>query len=423
MKIHKLDELSTQLIQPTVQVRVSHLWEAVYDGKTLHLDMILIDDKNNDIWAQMPRTLEKMFKSKIQEQKVYIMEKFKVMPATGGYRPVQNKLIIQFTSSTVVQEIPEMRSIPKYKFSFPTEAYVNSHIDQSKQLTDVLGAVIHKEETRMLRWGTKSTPMKNIKLQFTDGYVICVSLWGPLATEMDKISDVAGKRITILIVSSVYVKLFNGTFNICLSSLCYVFIQPLFIYIVSTINQQIISFEGMVYLSTTGASKLYPDLDVPEVQPLMAVYGTKKYPAISEKIETVTIEQLDLLKENSANKDKVFMVQCIVSRVDNIWYYNGCANDRCLKKIEDVMDNYVCVFCDHKMIKTVARYRVSMNVFDSTGTAELVLMDREGVIYYGINAEELLSSLNGIDTEEAPAVLKNTVGKHLTFLIKLTAYS
>ncbi|CAN1133340.1 hypothetical protein LINPERPRIM_LOCUS30584 [Linum perenne] len=121
--------------------------------------------------------------------------------------------------------------------------------------------------------------------------------------------------------------------------------------------------------------------------------------------------------------DKVFMVQCIVSRVDNIWYYNGCANDRCLKKIEDVMDNYVCVFCDHKMIKTVARYRVSMNVFDSTGTAELVLMDREGVIYYGINAEELLSSLNGIDTEEAPAVLKNTVGKHLTFLIKLTAYS
>ncbi|CAN1127197.1 Replication factor A protein 1 [Linum perenne] len=282
-----------------------------------------------------------------------------------------------------------MRSIPKYKFSFATEAYVNSHIDQSKQLTDVLGAVIHKEETRMLRWGTKSTPMKNIKLQFTNGYVICVSLWGPLATEMDKISDVAGERITILIVSSVYVKLFNG----------------------------------MVYLSTTGASKLYPDLDIPEVQPLMAVYGTKKYPAISKKIETVTIEQLNLLKENSANKDKVFMVQCIVSRVDNIWYYNGCANDRCLKKIEDVMDNYVCVFCDHKMIKTVARYRVSMNVFDSTGTAELVLMDREGVIYYGINAEELLSSLNGIDTEEAPAVLKNTVGKHLTFLIKLTAYS
>ncbi|CAN1317841.1 hypothetical protein LINPERPRIM_LOCUS30583, partial [Linum perenne] len=70
------------------------------------------------------------------------------MPATGGYRPVQNKLIIQFTSSTVVQEIPEMRSIPKYKFSFATEAYVNSHIDQSKRLTDVLGAVIHKEETR-----------------------------------------------------------------------------------------------------------------------------------------------------------------------------------------------------------------------------------------------------------------------------------
>ncbi|CAN1129379.1 hypothetical protein LINPERPRIM_LOCUS17400, partial [Linum perenne] len=204
-----------------------------------------------------------------------------------------------------------MRSIPNYKFSFATEAYVFSNIDESKQLTDAMGVVVHMEDTRVRRFGTKSTIGKNIKLQFTDGYVITVTLWGPLAIEMDKISDVAGDKITILIVSSVWVKNFNG----------------------------------FVHLSTTSASKLYADLDIPEVQPLKAVYGTKKYPAISENVDVVTIEQLALLKSDNANKDKVFMVQFIVTGVNYGWSYNGCANDMCLRKIEDVMENYVCGFC------------------------------------------------------------------------------
>ncbi|CAN1837207.1 hypothetical protein LINPERHAP1_LOCUS35012 [Linum perenne] len=155
----------------------------------------------------------------------------------------------------------------------------------------------------------------------------------------------------------------------------------------------------------------------------MAVYGTKKYPAISENVDAVTVQQLASLKSDNGNKDKVFMVQCIVTGVNYGWSYNGCANDMCLRKIEDVMENYVCEFCDHKMLKTVARYRVSMNVFDSTGTAEFILLDKEGVKYYGIKAEDLLSSLNGIDIDNPPAVLLSTVGKNLTFLIKLTSYA
>ncbi|CAN1802073.1 hypothetical protein LINPERHAP1_LOCUS23222 [Linum perenne] len=344
-------------------------------------------ERNNDIWAQVPLTLEKMFRSKIQEQKIYIMKKFKVMPATGGFRPIQNKLIIQFTSSTTVGEIPEMRN--------------------------AMSVVVHMEDTRVRRFGTKSTIVKNIKLQFTDGYVITVTLWGPLAIEMDKISDVAGDKITILIAA--------------IEDSCHVLCDcP----VAAETWKHIAGFDvtgtvwrGFVHLSTTSASKLYADLDIPEVQPLKAVYGTKKYPAISENVDVVTIEQLALLKSDNANKDKVFMVQCIVTGVNYGWSYNGCANDMCLRKIEDVMENYVCGFCDHKMLKTVAKYRVSMNVFDSTGTAEFILLDKEGVKYYGIKAEDLLSSLNGIDTDEPPAVLLSTVGKNLTFLIKLTSYA
>ncbi|CAN1242765.1 hypothetical protein LINPERPRIM_LOCUS5450 [Linum perenne] len=293
MKIHGIDELSAQLSQPAIQARVFRLWEAVNinDSKLLHLDMILIDAKNNDIWVQIPSDLAKIFKSKLEEQKIYIMAKFKVMRAIGGYRPVENKFIIQFTSSTTVQEVPELESIPNYKFSFANESYVYSNIGQSQQLK--------------------------------------------------------------------------------------------------------------------GASKLYPDLDIPEVQPLKAIYSTQKYPAISENIE----------------RDKVFMVQCIVTGVDYGWSYNGCTNDVCLKKVEIVMENYTCDYCNHEMIKTVARYRVMMDVYDSTGTSKFVLMDKEGVKFFGIKAEDLLSSLNRVDTDEPPTVLMNIVGKNLTFVIKLTSYT
>ncbi|CAN1789931.1 hypothetical protein LINPERHAP1_LOCUS18650 [Linum perenne] len=330
MKIHGIDELSAQLSQPAIQARVFRLWEAVNinDSKLLHLDMILIDAKNNDIWVQIPSDLAKIFKSKLEEQKIYIMAKFKVMRAIGGYRPVENKFIIQFTSSTTVQEVPELESIPNYKFSFANESYVYSNIGQSQQLKGV-------------------------------------TLWGPLAIEMDRMFDAAGDRIITLIVCSVIVKIHGG------------------------------------------ASKLYPDLDIPEVQPLKAIYSTQKYPAISENIE----------------RDKVFMVQCIVTGVDYGWSYNGCTNDVCLKKVEIVMENYTCDYCNHEMIKTVARYRVMMDVYDSTGTSKFVLMDKEGVKFFGIKAEDLLSSLNRVDTDEPPTVLMNIVGKNLTFVIKLTSYT
>ncbi|CAN1125408.1 hypothetical protein LINPERPRIM_LOCUS10926 [Linum perenne] len=50
-------------------------------------------------------------------------------------------------------------------------------------------------------------------------------------------------------------------------------------------------------------------------------------------------------------------------------------------------------------------------------------MDKEGVKYFGIKAEDLLSSLNGTDPNVPHVVLLNSTGKHLTFLIKLTSYT
>ncbi|CAN1120472.1 hypothetical protein LINPERHAP2_LOCUS214, partial [Linum perenne] len=232
--------------------------------------------------------------------------------------------------------------------------------------TDVMGTLIHKDDTKVIRFGSKSSPVKNIKLKFIQGFVIGVTL----AIEMDRMLDAVRDRIITLIVCSVIVKIHGGD----------------------------------VYLSTTGPSKLYPDLDIPEVQPLKAIYSMQKYPAISENIEGVSISQLDLLKSDHTNKDKVFMVQCIITGVDYGWSYNGCANDGCLKKVENVMENYTCGCCNHEMIKTVARYRVMMDVYDSTGTSKFVLMDKEGVKFFRIKAEDLLSSLNEIDTDEPPVL-------------------
>ncbi|CAN1783080.1 hypothetical protein LINPERHAP1_LOCUS16154 [Linum perenne] len=50
-------------------------------------------------------------------------------------------------------------------------------------------------------------------------------------------------------------------------------------------------------------------------------------------------------------------------------------------------------------------------------------MDKEGVKYFGIKAEDLLSSLNRIDIDKLSTVLMNIVGNNLTFLIKLTSYT
>ncbi|CAN1129517.1 hypothetical protein LINPERPRIM_LOCUS17477 [Linum perenne] len=127
VKFNSIDELiTTEPKKWSLQVRVSRAWVAMtpFSDYVHHKDFIFLDGKGHDIWAQIPNTQTKKFDNLMEEKKVYNIQNFKVIMAPKDYRPIANKFVIQFSSSTTIQEIADIPSIPLYNFSFITEGEV-----------------------------------------------------------------------------------------------------------------------------------------------------------------------------------------------------------------------------------------------------------------------------------------------------------
>ncbi|CAN1240785.1 hypothetical protein LINPERPRIM_LOCUS4672, partial [Linum perenne] len=91
--------------------------------------------QGHEIWAQIPNTLIPKFNNLLEDQKVYTIQNFKVIPAPNDYRPIANNF-------TTVEETTDISSIPQYSFSFITEAEVISKCGDRKLLSGIV-MVVH----------------------------------------------------------------------------------------------------------------------------------------------------------------------------------------------------------------------------------------------------------------------------------------
>ncbi|CAN1240787.1 hypothetical protein LINPERPRIM_LOCUS4672 [Linum perenne] len=145
MRFNSIDEVvTTQPKKWSLQVRVSRSWLAKphYSDYVHHKDFIFLDEKGHEIWAQIPNTLIPKFNNLLEDQKVYTIQNFKVIPAPNDYRPIANNFVIQFSPSTTVEETTDISSIPQYSFSFITEAEVISKCGDRKLLSGIV-MVVH----------------------------------------------------------------------------------------------------------------------------------------------------------------------------------------------------------------------------------------------------------------------------------------
>ncbi|CAI0443714.1 unnamed protein product [Linum tenue] len=93
--------------------RVSRAWLGVNvtTDKVLHFDLILMDAKGNDIWVHIPPVLQEHFKRLLQEQQVYTIRNFELHTTQLKYCPIAN-------TKTTVEHVPDVPSIPAFKFNF-----------------------------------------------------------------------------------------------------------------------------------------------------------------------------------------------------------------------------------------------------------------------------------------------------------------
>ncbi|CAN1325079.1 hypothetical protein LINPERPRIM_LOCUS33376 [Linum perenne] len=168
MKFNSIDELiPTQPRRWALQVRVSRSWMAIhpFEDVVLHKGLLLLDAKGDDIWAEIPVSLLDIFTHLMVEQKSYTIHQFNVIAAPEEYRPTSNKFVIQFHALTTVEEIPDIPSIPYYKFTFiqETELSAGCETENPTVLLDFIGHVIDYSRTQV---GSSTLP-KTITLKLT----------------------------------------------------------------------------------------------------------------------------------------------------------------------------------------------------------------------------------------------------------------
>ncbi|CAI0540111.1 unnamed protein product [Linum tenue] len=360
-----LKDLATHSRKWIIQCRVSRKWIATNcnSGKVLHLDMVLIDSEGSDIWAMVPPLLIPKFESSLIEQEVYEIRHFKVAMTKNTFRPVPNRLMIEFDAATLVQHIKTVSPILAYKFYFLNHAAMMKRLYDKKNLSGRVFFLLF--------------------FIANPGEMVKVTLWGSIGKQLEDIISRNERTAVILTITSVFVDEFKG------------------------------------------ATQLKANLDIPEVLEFKARDTNLPAPVLlpevpAPEIPKISLAQLNDFKSNEAQTDKLFSVEGKVTQVRPNWCYMGCV--ACPRKVEEDLEEYFCGHCKTTSSIAKAKYRVKFQREDSFGEADFAILEHEGLRFFGVMADELFQS-NQRNKEPLPPQIHQIVNMTLKLTVKLTEFN
>ncbi|PIA50770.1 LOW QUALITY PROTEIN: hypothetical protein AQUCO_01200189v1 [Aquilegia coerulea] len=184
--------------------------------------------KDHQVHATIPKRLITKYSAVIREGGVYFLQNLMclLLKAKGVYRPVQHRY-----KDTNVKPVSDIRlTFPKFKFDFVEYNNIKFIHGDNTYLTDVYGKLESVSNVMNVERGT----LREIFLKDRSGTTLKVTLWGQANQQLPDDVVTASAGCPILVVTSSTVKLFDGNYS----------------------------------LSSTTATKIYVNLDIPEVADL-----------------------------------------------------------------------------------------------------------------------------------------------------------
>ncbi|XP_074304396.1 uncharacterized protein LOC141639106 [Silene latifolia] len=196
--------------------------------------MVLIDENTVYIHVIIKSNIAHSFRGVLNEGSVYMIKNFSVIDNKSTYRVVSdNKLMIQFYSNTVVKEVTfDLHKIPEDRFDLIEFEKLPERIGKIYILTDVLGEIIGEGKIDIKQIKGREIETLEIELNNLRKKTVKITLWGKAVEDYQKETSVKGVGNRVGVFTSNLVKEYQNT----------------------------------MYLSTTPASKVYFNLQMPEVE-------------------------------------------------------------------------------------------------------------------------------------------------------------
>ncbi|KAM4072485.1 hypothetical protein ACB094_11G141100 [Castanea mollissima] len=326
--------------------------------------------KGTLIHASIRKNLAQSFRPQLNEGSIYTITNFLVEENKGNYRPVHNQLKILFNSTTSVSKLNGFdHSIPQSKFEFADYGTIASRCYDNTYLTDVIGILDYIGGIEEIKTRGRPTKMRNIQMLLEENKSIRTTLWGNTTHQIDNDFYKTNKGPFILIVTSTIVK----------------------------------SFRGEYQLSSTFATKLYVNLDIPEVAEIRNKYTTmnitvkdilpKELPKPQDEElglhNKKTVAEIKNLEWNSNTKDLLVTCNAKIININNKygWYYVACLI--CKTKVKQVKGALWCERCKNQPKFAVPSYRIQVQVQDETGSTTFILFNKGAERIISKTAKEL----------------------------------
>ncbi|CAN6232609.1 unnamed protein product [Urochloa humidicola] len=403
MAYKKLSQLTANGQAWNIKVKVIRMWKSINfaSDELMSLDMILMDNQGETIRATIWKNLIDNFKPKIVEGCIYELNNFKVQE-DGRYRPVKNTLKIVFIYNTNIKKVKENPDkFQDYYFEFASRDTLLARKNIDTQCSDVMGLLtrIKQIESRTILKNTSNSRQRDIReieLLISRDHKVKLTLWGDLAHSLSE--DVIGKH-TVVIVTSVMVE----------------------------------GLQGMLSLKTTNGTRLYIDLDIPEIIALLfSIPYEENVPKLMEVDKSTqgtlkdqmfynrrTLQEITQMRHDNPNdQDCIFTSRATIDQLDNdLWWYMSCNN--CNKMCTKVANRYHCSKCNTCPESTPPRYWIRLRISDHTAATTCSIFDDEARRMLKTSITNLLDSVDG-NSEEIPKIILDLCGKTFIFRFKLS---
>ncbi|WVZ62343.1 hypothetical protein U9M48_012104, partial [Paspalum notatum var. saurae] len=198
-----------------IHVRVCRKWEfrgGTDDGKIVHVDLVLVDQKGNSMYAEIPQEEIKRKSPLVEEGKIYNISRFRVSNAKDTFMPVPGSYMIQFSYHTLAEPVAEDTvAIPELVYHLTPFAQLEHRAGDQSRFTGVLGILVEVTDTKVAHLTNKPNPTitRDIVLRDLTNFEFKVTLWGHRASSfsIDTVYDPnESKAVVILLASTISVE-------------------------------------------------------------------------------------------------------------------------------------------------------------------------------------------------------------------------
>ncbi|PUZ57390.1 hypothetical protein GQ55_5G426600 [Panicum hallii var. hallii] len=183
MSFSQLSSLTPKDKLKTICVKVSRKWEfrgLNDDGPLQHVDLVLVDDQGNSIYAEIPASEAERHSSTLEEGKIYIMSRFRVCNAKNYCKSLPGPYMLEITCHTRINLARETATFPEYVYFLTPFDEIPGYIGEKKKFHDVLGFLVQINEPEWVHFANQATPAlrRDIVIRDDKHVELKVSIWG-----------------------------------------------------------------------------------------------------------------------------------------------------------------------------------------------------------------------------------------------------